>query len=498
GKGPAHSGGTSTQSTAAGGGPKRGGTLTVGSLGGASDRLDPNLTSSNMDLERLFNLYDTLTYFPHDAFNLQYGLAESIELSAGASVATIRVRDGITWHNGKPFTIDDVMYTFKRIVNPKNPGKAAKSLSSLNPNAMQKMDSRTMRMTLAFPDSVFAERFYIPQSSILPEGFAESHPIGTGPFMYQSFTPGQRSVFVRNPNYWMSGKPYLDKLVIVDFPDGTSQMNALLSGQIDAMDSVALNETSTISGRSNLKLLVADGGYYQPIVMRVNQAPFNDVRVRQAFRLMVDRPQMVTQAYNGYGAVGNDMPCPTDPAYPHGLAQRHQDIAQAKSLLKAAGQAGMSVRMVTADEDYGLISGAQVFVQNAKAAGVNVNLDVIPSSVYDPKFTQWPFTQGYYGNKPFGMMWAFRYVPGANLNDTQWSDPHSEDVFHAALKETDVTARNEKFAILEKILYDSGGDIIHSFRKTVDAHSSKLTGFVADRSTGWSLGQYRFRDVSYL
>lgn len=475
--------------------PKRGGTLTVGSLGSTTDSLDPNRVTSNMDLQRCFNLYDTLTYFPHDTLAVQYGLAESIELTQGASVATIRVRDGVTWHNGKPLTVDDVMYTFSRILNPKNPGEAAGLISSVNTKEMQKLDQRTVRLKLNYPDSIFPDRFYAPQSSIVPVGFDPANPVGTGPFKYQSFTAGQRSVFTRNPNYWMSGQPYLDQLVIIDFPDNTSQVNALLSGQVDAIDSVPLNNTSTIKGRPGLNLLTANGGYYQPIVMRADTAPYNDVKVRQALRLLVDRPQMISLAYNGYGALGNDMPCPSDPAYPHSLPQRHQDIAQAKSLLKAAGQPDLHINFVTANEDYGLIPGAEVFVQNAKAAGVTVNLDVIQPSVYNPKFTDWPFTQGYYGNKPAGIMIAVRYIKGGLLNDTHWNDPQTTALYFDALKDANVTDRNEKFQSVLEILYDRGPEIVHSFRKTVDAYSSKFAGFVPDKATGWSLGQYRYREV---
>jgi peptide/nickel transport system substrate-binding protein len=475
--------------------PKRGGTLIVGSLGSTTDSLDPNTETSNMDLQRCFNLYDTLTYFPHDALNVQYALAESIELSQGASVATIRIRDGITWHNGKPFTIDDVIYTFNRILNPKNPGNAAGSIGSVDQNEMQKLDSLTVRLKLKYPDSMLPDRFYIPQTSIVPVGFDPANPVGTGPFRYQSFIPGQRSVFTRNPNYWRSGEPYLDQLTVIDFSDNTSQVNALLSGQVDAIDSVPLNNTSTIQGRPNLKLLKAGGGYYQPITMLVDTAPFNDVRVRQALRLLVDRPQMISLAYNGFGTIGNDIPCPSDPAYPHSLPQRMQDIAQAKSLLKAAGQSNLHLSFVTADEDYGLIPGAEVFVQNAKSAGVTVNLDVIQPSVYNPKFTNWPFTQGYYGNKPLGIMIALRYIKGGIFNDTHWDDPDTTSLYFDALKVTDVTQRNEKFQAIAQILYDRGPEIIHSFRETVDAYSSSFSGFVPDKATGWSLGQYRYREV---
>ena len=165
-----------------------------------------------------------------------------------------------------------------------------------------------MRIGLNFPDAIFAERWYVPQLSILPAGFDPKKPVGTGPFKLKSFTPGQRSDFVRNENYWMSGKPYLDELVIIDLADPTAQINALLSGQVDAIDSVPLNETSAITKRSNLKLLTSNGGYFQPITMRVDKPPFNDNRVREAFKLIVDRDAMVKQAYNNYAVVGNDMP----------------------------------------------------------------------------------------------------------------------------------------------------------------------------------------------
>ena len=474
--------------------PKHGGTLTVGSIGSTDDSLDPNKELSNMDLQRNFNFYDTLTYFPHNGFNLEYGLAESIELTAGATVATIRLRKGVEWHNGKSLTADDLIYSINRIIAPNAPH--AGLLHTINGKALKKLDTHTVQIGLTQPDSIFAERWYVPQLSILPQGWTASKPIGTGPFKFQSFTPGQRSVFPRNPNYWMEGKPYLDELVIIDLTDPTAQINALLSGQVDAIDSVPLNETSAISSRSNLKLLNANGGYFQPIVMRVDQKPFTDNRVREAFRLIADRPGIVEQAYNGNASIGNDMPSHGDPSYPMGLPQRQQDIAKAKSLLKAAGQSDLRLTMTTANEDYGLVPSAEVFAQNAKDAGVTININVLQPSVWDPKFATWPFTQGYWGNKPFGIMFSLLYAPGGIFNETHFNDPQANKIFADALKDTNTASRNEKLQGIEKILYDRGGHIIHSFRKTVDAYSTKFTGFTPDLSTGWSLGQYRYKEVS--
>jgi peptide/nickel transport system substrate-binding protein len=474
--------------------PKRGGTLTVGSIGSTGDSLDPNLELSNMELQRNFNFYDTLTYFPHNGFNLQYGLAESIELTKGATIATVRLRKGVEWHNGKTLSADDLIFTINRVIAPNAPH--AGLLKTIDPKGLKKIDSRTVQIGLNQPDAIFADRWYVPQLSILPAGWNAKSPVGSGPFKFKSFTPGQRSVFVRNPNYWMSGKPYLDELVIIDLADPTAQINALLSGQVDAIDSVPLNETAAISGRSNLKLLEANGGYFQPIVMRVDVKPFTDPRVREAMRLIVDRNQMLAQAYNGNASIGNDMPSHGDPAYPVGLPQRQQDLAKAKSLLKAAGQSDLRLTLVTANEDYGLVPGAEVFAQNAKDAGVTINISVLQPSVWDPKFSQWPFTQGYWGNKPFGIMFSLLYAPGGIFNETHFNDPVANKIFSEALKDTNTASRNEKLQQIERILYQRGGHIIHSFRKTVDAYSTKFTGFTPDLSTGWSLGQYRYKEVS--
>lgn len=472
-------------------------TLRVGSLGNAKDTVDCHFGQSDMDLQRVFQLYDTLTYFEHDNLTLRYGLAESIDLNTTATVATIRLRSGVTFHNGKPLTADDLMFSFARILDPKNPGKAAKSLGSINAKAMTRLDRRTVRLTLNYPDAILAERFYIPQSSIVPVGFDPRKPVGTGPFMFQSFAPGQRSVFVRNPHYWITGQPRLDQVVIIDFPDNTSQVNALLAGQIDALDALPQAQVPVIRGRSNLRLLVAKAGFIQPIVMRVDTAPFSDVRVRQAFKLIINRTQMVQQVYSGYATVGNDMPCPHDAAYPRALPQRQQDIDQAKSLLKAAGQSDLSVQLVTAEENSGLVAGAQVLAENAKSAGVTITVQSIDPAQYDVKFKEWPFTQSYYGDKPFGIMFALRNLPGGIFNDTHWNDPKSIALYRDALKESDPAKRNEKFSAIEKILYDSGGDIIPAFRDTIDAYSAKFSGFVPDAATGWSLGQYRYREVSH-
>jgi peptide/nickel transport system substrate-binding protein len=475
---------------------KRGGTLIVGSLGSDKDTVDAHQSSTDMDQQRCQNLYDSLTYLNGTLpYSFSMALAEWIEVSPDAKVATVRLKQGVEFHNGKTLGAQDLIFSVQRILNPAHLGRAATSLASIDPNALKALDSRTVRFTLKSPDSLFAQRWGTAQTSILPVGFNPAKPVGTGPFMFKSFTPGSRSVFARNPNYWIEGQPYLDQVVIIDFADDTSRTAALLSGQIHAYDGVDPSLLPQLTS-SSLTKMVTKSGFYQPITMRADLPPFNDVRVRQAFRLMVDRPAMVEQAYSGYASVANDMPDPADPGYPH-LPQRVQDIPQAKSLLKAAGHEGLTITLTTAPENGDLVNSVQVFAQQAAAAGVTIKINDLTPSAYDANFTNWPFTNGYWAAGIIGTGYAGRFLPGAGANDSHWNDPAGQAIYLRLLKQTDPVKRNELAGQLLTRFYEVGPDIIHTFKYNVDAYDSQLTGFTPFNSNGWSLGAWRYRLVSF-
>ncbi len=171
--------------------------------------------------------------------------------------------------------------------------------------------------------------------------------IGTGPFKVKSFTPGRESVHVKNENYWIDGQPYFNEVRIINFPSDAAKVNALLSGQVEAMADVPFAQVPVVKGRGK-KILVSPTGAWTPLCMRVDVAPFNDVRVRRAFRLLINRPQVVQQGLSGYGFVGNDIYSPFDPAYAGDeFPQRKYDPEQAKSLLKQAGHDSLDVELVT-------------------------------------------------------------------------------------------------------------------------------------------------------
>jgi len=250
----------------------------------------------------------------------------------------VKLRSGVQFHNGKPVTADDVIFSIQRILDPKNPKVGATSIGYVDAKNLKKIDNLTVRIPLKFANAAFPDDIGQYFNSIVPVGYDPKNPVGTGPLKYQSFTPGQQSVFVRFPDYHQHGLPYLDTVTIIDsFASDTAAFNALQGGEIDVFSTAPLNLAKQIEGNAQLKALVSLPGQWTPFTMRVDKAPFTDVNVRQAMRYIVDRTQLIDLSLDGFGAVGNDVFSQWDPDYDSSL-KRDQDLDKAKSLLKRAGQ----------------------------------------------------------------------------------------------------------------------------------------------------------------
>ena len=467
--------------------PKRGGTFRIGVSGGsAKDFIDGQNIVTRPDQARIVTGWETLVVFDSQ-FKLKFdGLAETIEANKKADVWTIRVHDGIEFHNGKTLGAADIRYSLQRLVNKKLGLFGGAALSSLDPARIKKMDKRTVRCTLKQADGTILDALGQYIAGIVPVGYSptavgKAKPnIGTGPYKVQSFTPGQQSVHVRNPNYWRTGQPYFDKVVIIDFPDDTARVNALLGGQVDAITDVPPAQVAIVNGHSGTKVLESPSAAWTPICMRVDAPPFNDVRVRQAMRLIADRPQMVAQALSGHGHIGNDLYAPFDEAYAKSLPQRHQDIEKAKSLLKAAGQSNLTVDLQSTNGALGMNEGAQVFAQQAKAAGVTVNVKILDSGAfYGDQYLKWPFSTDFWGSRNYLSQVAAGSVPTAPYNETHWPDT-AHQKFLSLYNQARTTADRKKQAKIlldmQTMEYDAGGYIVWGFSTLLDGYATKVKG----------------------
>ena len=462
--------------------PRRGGTLRIGCTGGASsDTLNPLAQATNPDLVREPLLFDCLVQFDENAIPALQ-LAEQITPNQDATAWDIRIRDGVEFHNGKTMTAADVLYTFTQILNPQHPLDGASSLAFIDLKSTRVIDDRTLRVACHRPVAPFVEALATcANSAILPAGFNPAAPVGTGPFRYESFTPGVQSTFQRNPNYWRVGLPYLDAVSVIDFADDTSQINALQSGQIDAiafLEAVSVNLLKSAGYQAQ----TSAGGFWNPFTMRVDKPPFDDVRVRQAFRLMVDRQQMRDVVYGGYGAIGNDLFAPWDPEYDARLPQRAQDLDQAKFLLKQAGAENLRVTLVTSPIANGIVDAATVFARQASGAGVTVTVDQVPTSTfYGPNYLQWTFAQDVWDYNPFWSQVAATTLPGSSFNETHYSDPRYAALYDEGLKTLDKAKRSEIATELQQIQYEEGGYIVPVIVPNLSACSPSVSGLGASK-----------------
>jgi peptide/nickel transport system substrate-binding protein len=486
---------TSPTGTASGGGqPKQGGKLQVGmETGGPTDTLDPGKIVTGVDYARVGNLFDRLSTFNND-MSASLELAESFEPNKDATEWTIRLRKGVQWHDGKPLTVDDVIYTFNRIT--KNSLNGASTISLMNLGAIRKRDSLTLTIPMQVPIGDLPSELAVFYFSIIQNGATnasfKTKPIGTGPFMFSSWTPGQRSAFTRNPHYWLAGKPYLDELDFITITDASARVNALLGGQVEAIEALSFSQAKAQKSAGQINVLQPPAQSVVPITMAVDSAPFNDVRVRQAMRLIADRDQILQSAQLGFGTIGNDLYGKGTEDYNDSLPQRTQDIEQAKSLLKAAGQSGLSVTLNSSTAESGMLESATAFSQQAKSAGVKVTINNIPSSdFFGPRYLKYVFGQTEWPAYPIITWMTQALAAKAPYNETHWNVKSWNSLFAQARGAVDPAKRKEAMFEVQKVLYDQGGYLIWGFFPRLDGLAKNVRGAVPNAAQPLSNFQLR-------
>lgn len=468
----------STETTAAAEG-KKGGTLRIGVVGSTNDVIDGQYIVAKPDQARLVMGWEPiLSYDDNFAVSYDNALAENVEVVA-ADHYVITLKSGIKFHNGNPLTADDLIYSFERRLDP-DLGLAPALSALLDTSGLTKVDDLTVDVKLKQPAVTFLNGLAEYTSTIVPKGYTreDAEQVGTGPFKLKSFTPGAESVHVRNDDYW-GGAPLLDEVQIIDFADAAAAVNAFTSGQIDCIVDLPFAQATAVKADSNFTLMVSEAGSWLPITMAVDQAPFDDVRVRQAMRLIPDREQMVQQVLSGFGSVGNDMYGKLDASYPKDFPQRGQDLEAAKALLKEAGQENLTIDLFAPDDTAGLPEMCAAFAEMAKGAGVTVNVQVLDGGTYwGAEYTKRTFATSFWGTRPYLNQVAAGSLKDAVYPETHWPPADSDfaDKYLAAIAETDEAKRFALITEMQQEEYDDGGNIIWGFNNLLDAYANYVKG----------------------
>ncbi|MCB1445862.1 MAG: ABC transporter substrate-binding protein [Rhizobiaceae bacterium] len=456
--------------------PKKGGTLRVAVPGASADSIDPHFNQGQVsEMIRFTNMFDGLTGYDSGS-DVRPMLAESFSSNETADTWTVKLRQGVKTHDGRDFGADDVIFSVRRILDPGKASKGAKLIDVVDADKLEKVDDHTVVFTLKHAYGPFQDLWSNRFLRMVPRDFDPAKPVGTGPFRLTSYTAGQQAAFARFDDYW-GEKAHVDELIVATLGDATAGMNALRSGQVDITYAVPYAEAKLVEADPRLKLLRNPSTQYLPIYMRTDLEPFNDVRVRQALKLVADRDQLVKVAMNGYGAIANDMvgrylPCGETP-----VPQRVRDIEKAKALLAEAGKSDLKLEITTASDVPGLAQTAQVFAQQAKEAGIEMKLNILEASAYLANYTNWPLGVDFFNDMYLPLV-SRTLLPGGPFNVSRWNDPEFVELAAEAFKTTDEAARCDIIQKMRTIEYERGGSIVWGWSDILNAHGAHVGGLV--------------------
>ena len=390
--------------SAGAGAPKRGGTLTIGADADPVG-LDPTTLTAYSSYDFTALMYTGLLRWNAE-MKVEPDLATGY-LVPNDTTYIFRLRQGVKFHNGQPFTAEDVKYTFDRIADPANASPSLTLFSGIK--AVTVVDPFTVKFELKAPSATFLSYLATnPNGVIVPRGVADlkTKPVGTGPFIFESYEPNQQFTLKANPDYYEDKQPYLASVVFKFFKDQASLSSALRSKAID-MTWFKDPKISAQIVKTSPNLVSAPGKTSRtfPVWMNMKSKPFSDVKVRRALSLATDRKACLQTVLGGSGKVGAMVPESQVGGYDGvgPMPYYKTDVAAAKKLLAEAGYAnGIDLG------DYIVVAAnaldvqcAQVLQQQWAAAGIKVNLKPMETA---PLIALW--LKGDYGLMSIALSWS--------------------------------------------------------------------------------------------
>lgn len=441
-----------------------------------ADTLDPAHASLSTDYVRCCSLYNRLTYLPESG-DVEMELADSIE-SADATVWTVKLKKGVTFHDGKTLSAADVVFSLRRHLDPAIGSKVNAIAKQIV--AVDAVDALTAKITLQAPNGDLPTILAMHHFMIVPDGATDfSKGVGTGPFKLQTFEPGVRSVMTRNENYFKAGKPYLDSFEYIAISDDSARVNALLSGDIQLAASVNPQAARLADRTPGFTTLANTSGNYTNLNMRLDMAPGEKADFVEAVKCVLNREQIIKVALRGQGILGNDQPIPPMSRYHNAdLKPRAYDPEKAKALFKKSGFYGQTVPIIASDAATSSIDIATLVQQSAAAIGMKFDIQRVPSDGYWSNY--WLKAPIHFGNinpRPTpDIMFSLLYRSNAPWNESHFSSEKFDKMADAARAELDFAKRKAIYDEMQVIVSNQAGTAIPAYLSDVDAFSAKLKG----------------------
>ena len=460
---------------------KRGGRLRVG-LNGAntSDSWDGRTHS---DLYMIASaqgaVFDSLTEVAADG-SLIGELATDWEATPDAKTWTFNLRQGVTFHNGKAFGADDVLESLQLHVAEGAKSAAQPIVAAIS--EMKKTGEHQVQFTLEAGNADFPYLMSDYHLLMYPAGQIEeaiAKGIGTGLYAVTSFEPGVRMTAKRvDSHYKGDSAGFFDEIEYIAINDSTARMNALMTGQVDAINRIDFKTEALLKANPMIRIQEVTGNQHYTFPMLTKVDPFTDVNVRRALKYGINRQELVDKILLGHGMAANDTPIGPANQYFHSeMEPLTYDLDKAKFYLKEAGLTELNIDLNVSDAAFnGAVDSAQLYQASAKPAGININVVQEPADGYwSNVWLKKPFCASYFsGRATEDWMFATAYEAGVPWNDSQWDQPRFQELLLTARAELDSNKRREMYFEMQQILRDDGGVIIPMFANYVQAVSTKI------------------------
>ena len=457
--------------------PRRGGRIRVaGATAGITDTLDPAKMSNQTDYSRGTMLYNGLTSLD-GSLTPQPALAEEFT-TKDAKTWVFKLRKGVVFHDGKPLSPADVVFSIARHKDAATASKAKALADQID--SVKASGPNEVTITLAAPNADLPVILGTFHFLIVKDGTTDfSTGIGTGPFKLKEFKPGVRSIAVRNEAYWKPGKPYLDEIEFVGISDDGARVNALLSGDLDLAAALNPRSVERVKAAPGFNVFITQSGQYSDLIMRRDMGPGANPDFVLGMKHLFDREQMKKSIALGHAVVANDQPIdPTNRFHFAGLPQRTLDLDKAKFHLAKAGFAGKSVPVVVSPAATYSIEIALVLQQTAQRAGLNLDVKRMPADGYwSNHWLNSPIGFGNVNPRPSAdTLLTLFFKSDAPWNESRFKNEKFDQLLVASRAETDFAKRKQMYADMQVLIHQEAGLGIPMFLASMDGHSAKVKG----------------------
>lgn len=462
-------------------GSKADGVLRV-ALGTTLSQIDPAKTTIGDEYVYVHLVFNGLSRIDPD-MTVKPDLAESWTASDDLKTWTFKLRQGVKFHHGRVLDADDVVATMKRILDPATGSRARTSLSMVD--NVSAVDAQTVKFDLNISYAGFADIFADRQLRIVPKDKLEelsTHPIGTGPFMFKSWSPGDRLELVKNPDYFEKGLPKLDGVTLRIIPESAARMAAIESGAVDIVWSMPYEAVDKFKNHASVRTDGVSTPTWDGVILNNDRPPFNDVRVRQALALTIDKSAIVELALFGQGDPTFSPIPPSHPYFNKSPKFNPPDIAKAKKLLADAGYPnGFDVPMQVPQEREQRVRVGVAVRDMAKAAGIRINIERVPFASYTANVAgkAQMYVDGYFARPTIDTAIYPFYHSSGSWNKQLWlyKDARVDQLLDDARKTNDEAARKTIFEKFQAIVEETVPGIIAYSAAHVNGVSKKVEGF---------------------